>query len=164
MIKVSYEKLAEFRNAAQRYVNLKENQGKYSKFLYAVTKMLKVTKPLSDELDDKLVFLNLEYAEKEKGFAQVEKFMKEDRAGNKSEDERYKYSAEKSKQLHKAKRELMQEEVEIEPYDIKGGDLLDFVPNDMDFHKWQFFAPFVLPEEPPQELFDKLIERTSKIE
>lgn len=161
MTKVSYEKVLEFRNVATHYTNA--NMGKFSPFLYAVGKMLRVTKKIAEEYSDRETFLNVDFADKDtKGFAAMEKFTRKGPDGKEIEEERYRYTAAKSKELHKAKRELLQEEVDVECYETEGKNMLEYVPDTMDFHRWQIFAPFVLPEEPSPEVLEKLIERSSK--
>lgn len=156
---VTYEKVGEFRNFGQQYQAM--HSGKFSKFLHALSRILKATKKVADELEDKMTFLNLEHAEKDsKGFAVMEKFTVK-RGAEEVENERYRYTAAKSKDLHIAKRALLNEEVEVDCWEPQG-DLLEFIPDDMDFHRWQIFAPFVLPEDVPDAIVPQLVERTAK--
>lgn len=158
---VSYEKVLDFRIAAQRYQA--RHGGKFSKFLYALGKVLAKTKAHQDEFDDKQAFLNLKHAKLDKdGFALMEKFTRKLPNGTEQEDERYRYTNKEAEALHKAKRASFQETVEVECWEVPEGQLVEFVPDDMDFNLWQVFSPFMFPEEPTEEVMEKLIARTAE--
>lgn len=153
-VHVSFEKVLNFRHQADQY--LKFHPGQHRPFTYALSKMLTRTKAIEDDFNDRDRELNLEYCHKDsKGFAEMEKFTVE-RRGEKTEQERMKFTTDKQKELNKKKRGLLNEEVAVEPYLSKD------VPEDIGFDMWSTFAPFVLPNEPSEEQLTQLYEATTK--
>jgi hypothetical protein len=120
--------------------------------------MHKRLKEHEDEYNDRFQELNLEYCAKDKhGFAEMEKFTRE-RRGEKSEDERFKFTIENQKTVNEKKRDLLNTKVEIEPY------ITEDVPEDFGFDWWNIFAPFILPQDPSEEQLEKLYKMTEEKE
>lgn len=153
-VQVTYEQVLNFRNEADMF--LKYHPGQFRPFTYALSKMLKATKPLEDEFVDKERELNIEYCAKDKnGFAEMEKLTVEKR-GEKTEQERMKFTTAQQLILNKKKRELLGEQVDVQPHITKD------IPEDLGFDKWTVFAPFVLPAEPSEDQLNELYKATEK--
>ena len=154
MTKVSYEKVLQFRRTQEEYSQ--RHPAQFRKFLYALNRAYTKTKKFEDDFQDKERLLNIEYCSKDdKGYAIMEKYTVE-RRGEKKEEERFKFTMEKQKELNIKKRELLNEEVDVECY------VTDDIPDDLDFNWWSAFSPFVLPEEPTEEQLEKLYKRTEE--
>jgi hypothetical protein len=135
MTKVTYEQVLSFRQNAALYKQ--RNAKRFSQFLYCLEKMTNKTKHIQEDYDDAAREINQDLCEKKDGFFVMEKYGKDD------EQERFKLNAENSKIRDKKIRELLNKEVEIEPFILKNtnGEL----PKDINFEWWNVFAPFVLP-------------------
>lgn len=153
-VSVSYEKVLQFRRAQEEYSQ--RHPAQFSKFLYALNRVYSKTKKIEDDFQDAERLLNIEHCSKDKdGYAIMEKYTVE-RRGEKKEEERFKFTMDKQKELNAKKRELMNQEVEVECFESED------VPDDLDFNWWSVFAPFVLPLDPSQEQLEKLYKRTEE--
>ncbi len=156
MTKVSatFEKVLQFRRAYEEYT--KTRSGQFRPFLYALNKMYIKLKPLEDEFNDDDRLLSIKHCAKDsKGFADMEKFTVE-RKGEKSEQERMKFKLDDQKLLNKEKRDLLNKEVEIDAHQTED------IPKDLGFDWYALFAPFVVPEEPTEEMLKKLYTYTEE--
>lgn len=160
-VKVTYEQILFFRRNQEHYMQGHAKQ--FRPFLYALSKMYKKLAKHEDDYNDEQRLLNLEYCAKDKdGYAVIEKFNVESR-GEKKEEERWKYTIEEQKKLNKARRDLLNREVEIEPF------LTTDYPEDLDFSFWGVFSPFILPslddlgDEQLQELYKRSEDKPGKL-
>lgn len=153
MTKVTYEQVLMFRQNATKYMAM--HPGKFSKFLYRLQKMLEKTRKIEEEYNDKAKEININLCEKDKdGFFIFEKF------GKDNSEERYKLKPENELKRDKQIRELLKEEVEIEPYTYK--EVMEIIPKGIDFSWWSVLSPFILPpitEEIEEELYKRSEEK-----
>lgn len=153
MTKVTYEQVLFFRQNARSYID--RHSGKFSKFLYRLQKMLEKTKKLEESYNEKVKEINIDLCEKDKdGFFVYEKF------GKDNSEERYKFKPDNELKRDRKIRELLKEEVEIEPYTYN--EYMDIIPKGIDFSWWEALSPFILPpmtEEIEQELYKRSEEK-----
>ena len=135
-VKVTYEQLILFRSNAESYLRM--HPGKFSPFLYSLTKMIQRTSEDFAKYGEEVKELNQNYCERDK-----EGFFKLDNIGQPNES--YKITAENTKKRDKDVRDLQKREIEIEPHISKEAQN-GIYPEDIGFAAWQYFAPFVLPE------------------
>lgn len=146
MTKVTNEQILLFRQNAARY--RQPYAGKFSPFLYSIEKMVK-----SAEEDEKNYYVEVQ--EINRFFAAKDK----DGFYLKEENGNYKIKAEDESRRDEKVRELLKQEVEIEPFVTP--KLWDDLPKDIDFQWWSVLSPFVLPLM-DDEILEKLYERDKK--
>lgn len=153
-IEVTNEQVLIFNKNAQSYLDV--HPGRISAFLYAIGKMLKTIKKLADDYEEKYREINIKYAKKEDGFCVMDKRPVEvtdiNGKSTKTEDDRFKFEAEKLGLLNTELRELLNKKVKITPHIT---DDLE-VPQDMDMRWWNVLSPFVLPDDPSEEMLQQL--------
>lgn len=135
-IKVTKEQVLNFRANAEVYIG--NNQGVFSRFIYALNKALKNTKDVFEKYNEAIAEIKYENAEKD----EKTKHIKIDSVTN-----NFLFTKESRVEMDKATRKLLDEVVEVEQY------LAKEIPDDLTVLILEVFCPFVLTEEDIENKF-----------
>ena len=136
------------------------HSAQFRPFLYALTKMYGKTKHHEDAAAENEREIDIRHCSKDKdGYAVTEKQTVKTRGLNgevrEEEVSKFKFTTDALLKAGKEKKEYLQSVVEIEPH------ITTDIPDDLDFSWWRVFSPFILPEEPDQEILQMLYERSN---
>lgn len=126
-MKVTYQQIANFRNAARQFIGQKPAQ---TKLHFAINKMMKRTENHHQDFFDKENDIKIEHAQTDKdGVLLI------------NADKAYSYSKENAKKLQADMRKLGRTEVEVDVFPVKE------LPKDLEAAWYEYLTPFVIEEK-----------------
>ena len=159
--KKTLEQLVNFRNRAAFYRKIKPQER--SKVTFALLKMSekyeKTQIRLSNELQEKVTQLNVQFASLKDGNLIENRFDFKGMADSENTQIRYAYTAEKKIELEKAlsktTKEYQEKEIEIEPFFVE-------IPEDFDFEFYEDFVGFIFAEISEEEQMERYLKAGAK--
>lgn len=146
-IKVTNEQVVNFRVNAERYIGTKP--GVFSKFIYALNKVLKNTKALSDAYNEDVAEAKYDLASKD----EKTKTILIDKDTNE-----FRFTSENRSKLDKDVKKILDKEVEVDCFQSTE------LPDDLTVSQLNVFCPFVVSEQYIENKFTEYGEKENKKE